>query len=213
MAYQHIIWDWNGTLIDDTWLCLEIINNVMARRNMAQVDIETYRAEFGFPVIDYYRKLGFDLERDTFEVVSHEFIGEYNRRRMECRLHPGAKLVVDTIRARGIDQVILSAHPQDTLEEIVALQGLGGYFSQLIGLDNVYAAGKAENGRAHMASLSHAPHEVLLIGDTEHDFEVARDIGADCVLLEGGHQDRARLEACGVPVLATHEELYRVIGA
>ncbi|MEM9226864.1 MAG: HAD family hydrolase, partial [Verrucomicrobiota bacterium] len=86
MAYKHIIWDWNGTLIDDTWLCVEVINQIMALRKMPPVNIDSYRAEFGFPVIEYYHKLGFDLEHDPFEEISVEFISEYNRRRMECHL-------------------------------------------------------------------------------------------------------------------------------
>jgi len=211
VAYRHIIWDWNGTLLDDTWLCLEILNHISARRKMRAISLESYRAEFGFPVVDYYRKLGFDLVRDPFERISLEFVDEYNARRLECALFAEAQPVVNAIHELGIDQVILSAHPQDTLHEIVEIFGLRSYFSKLIGLDNIYAAGKTDNGKAHMASLSHAPHEVLLIGDTVHDFEVAREIGSDCVLLDIGHQDRRRLEACGVPVLGSHRELQAVL--
>ncbi len=207
MAYRHIIWDWNGTLLDDAWLCLEILNNITGRRQMPAVSLDAYRAEFGFPVVDYYRKLGFDLVQDSFDVISREFMDEYNTRRMECHLFSEAQPTVAAVHGLEIDQVILSAHPQKTLGEIVELFGLSRFFSRMIGLDNIYAAGKVDNGKAHMASLSHAPHEVLLIGDTVHDFEVAREIGSDCVLLEGGHQDRARLEACGVPVLRSHREL------
>lgn len=210
--YRHLIWDWNGTLLDDAWLCLEVMNALMAQRQMAPVTADFYQREFGFPVVDYYRKLGFDLERDPFDTVSHEFIGAYNRRRLECRLFPEARSTIEAVQALGVEQVILSAHEHRTLTELVGLLGLSEYFSKLIGLDNIYAAGKAANGRAHMESLPHAPHEVLLIGDTVHDYEVACEIGADCVLLEGGHQSRARLEACGVPVLGSHAELLERLG-
>ncbi|MBC2595505.1 HAD family hydrolase [Ruficoccus amylovorans] len=211
MAYRHLIWDWNGTLLDDAWLCLEVMNGLMTRRSMRPVTARFYQEEFGFPVVEYYRKLGFDLERDSFEAVSREFIDGYNRRRLECSLYPEVRATVEAVRAQGVGQVILSAHEHRTLVELVGLLGLDGYFSQLIGLDNIYAAGKAANGRAHMASLPHAPHEVLLVGDTTHDYEVAREIGADCVLLEGGHQSRARLEACGVPVLRSHIEVLALL--
>jgi phosphoglycolate phosphatase len=212
VAYRHVIWDWNGTLLDDAWLCLEVMNGLMDRRAMQPVTAEFYQREFGFPVIDYYRKLGFDLERDPFDRISHEFIGAYNRRRLECQLFPEVRATVEAVHTRGLGQVILSAHEQRTLAELVGLLGLSAYFSQLIGLDNIYAASKAANGRAHMASLPHAPHEVLLVGDTTHDYEVACEIGADCVLLEGGHQSRARLEACGVPVLGSHAEVLELLG-
>ncbi len=212
VAYRHLIWDWNGTLLDDAWLCLEVINGVVARRALSPVTLERYQAEFDFPVIEYYRKLGFDLERDPFEAISREFVDAYNRRRLECRLYPEVRTTVAAVQARGIEQVILSAHEHHSLVELVGLLGLGQYFSKLIGLDNIFAASKTANGRAHMASLAHEPHEVLLIGDTTHDYAVAREIGADCVLLEGGHQSRARLEACGVPVLRSHREVLALLG-
>lgn len=207
-----MIWDWNGTLLDDAWLCLEVLNALVVRRALTPVTAESYQAQFGFPVIDYYRKLGFDLERDPFDRISREFMDAYNRRRLECRLFPRARETVEAVRGRGLPQVILSAHPQELLDELVVLFGLSGCFLQHIGLDNIYAASKTANGRAHMASLPHAPHEVLLVGDTTHDYEVACEIGADCVLLVGGHQSRARLEACGVPVLGSHAEVLELLG-
>jgi phosphoglycolate phosphatase len=212
VAYRHLIWDWNGTLLDDAWLCLEVLNAVVVSRALTPVTAESYQAQFGFPVIDYYRKLGFDLERDPFDQISREFMDAYNRRRLECRLFPLAQETVEAVRDRGLSQVILSAHPQELLDELVVLFGLAGCFLKHIGLDNIYAASKAANGRAHMASLPLAPHEVLLVGDTTHDYEVACEIGADCVLLEGGHQSRARLEACGVPVLGSHAEVLELLG-
>jgi len=47
-----------------------------------------------------------------------------------------------------------------------------------------------------------------LIGDTVHDYEVAREIGAKCLLIAGGHQSIEKLTACGVPVLNNIKEIY-----
>ena len=40
--YRHIIWDWNGTLLDDAWLCVEILNEILRRRNEQPVTHERY---------------------------------------------------------------------------------------------------------------------------------------------------------------------------
>ena len=61
MRYKHIIWDWNGTLLDDTWLCVEGINQALIKRNLTPISEDRYREVFTFPVRDYYKKLGFDL--------------------------------------------------------------------------------------------------------------------------------------------------------
>lgn len=198
--YRHVIWDWNGTLMDDAWLCVQIMNAMLEKRAMRQVDIDTYRQHFGFPVKAYYEWLGFNNAADTFEAISHEYIEAYDARRLECTLHEEARDLLHAFEANGTEQVIVSAYRQQTLEQIVAHYGIAPYFKKLIGLDNIFAAGKVANARAHRDRLPYADAELLLIGDTLHDFEVARAIGADCILLSHGHHNRQRLEATGTPV-------------
>lgn len=200
LPYRHVIWDWNGTLMDDAWLCVQIMNAMLERRSMRTVDLDTYRRHFGFPVKAYYDWLGFDPSADTFEAISHEYIDAYEARRLECSLHRDATALLDRFQTLGVSQVIVSAYRQNTLEEIVSHYRLEGYFEKLIGLDNIFAAGKVENAKAHRSTLPHADGELLLIGDTLHDFEVAQAIGADCILLCHGHHNRERLETTGATV-------------
>ena len=93
--YKHIIWDWNGTLLDDTWLCVEVLNGLLAKRNREPISKTTYRQNFGFPVIDFYNYLGFDTEIDSFEKISREFIDNYEARWLEeCALHAETKEIL-----------------------------------------------------------------------------------------------------------------------
>ena len=84
--YKHIIWDWNGTLLDDAKLCVDIMNVVLSRRNMPVISLRQYQELFDFPVVDYYVKLGFDFEKESFEIVGTEFIDYYEERRHEANL-------------------------------------------------------------------------------------------------------------------------------
>ena len=68
MKYKHIIWDWNGTLLNDTWLCVEGINKSLEKRSLQTITEEIYRKVFSFPVEDYYKRLGFDFKKEPFEV-------------------------------------------------------------------------------------------------------------------------------------------------
>ena len=88
--YKHILWDWNGTLLDDSWLCVEVLNGLLAERGESPISLETYRTHFNFPVIHFYRFLGFETDPASFEAVSHKFIAGYESRWLEeCHLHPG----------------------------------------------------------------------------------------------------------------------------
>jgi phosphoglycolate phosphatase len=198
---RHVVWDWNGTLFDDTLLCMEIINGLLGTRGGRTVGLAQYREVFGFPVKDYYIRLGFDFRKESWERVSREFIDAYEARRHECRLREGAREALAACAAAGVGQSILSAYRRHTLEEIVEHFGLGRFFEHLAGLDNHYADGKLETGRALVSRLRTPTEEVLFVGDTEHDWEVAAALGMRCVLLAGGHHSERRLKACGVPVV------------
>ena len=201
MNFKLIIWDWNGTLWDDTWLCVEINNHMLARRGLPPITIETYRAKLCFPVTGYYCQLGFNYETDPYPRLAEEFIEEYTRRRFECALHPGARATVEFFQGLETPQAVLSAYEQKALLEATDYFELTGFFSDIVGLNDIYAHGKVENGKQYIAGLDIDPSEVLFIGDTIHDFEVAEAMGVQCVLVANGHNSRERLEACGVPVL------------
>jgi len=210
--YRHIIWDWNGTLFDDAWLCVECINTVLDRRGMPPVTIERYQRTFDFPVIDYYRRIGFDFSLESWDAVATEYIDEYNSRRFECRLQDDAVRVLETLAARGCTQSLLSAYKQVTLEEIVDFFGLRGFFTRIVGLDDHYAVSKIENGQRLIDELGVRTSDVLFVGDTVHDSEVARAIGTDCVLIPSGHHPRERLESCGVKVLSSLGDVVNLLG-
>ncbi|WP_372808922.1 HAD family hydrolase [Pontiella sp.] len=199
-TFKHIIWDWNGTLWNDTSLCTEINNHMLERRNLPRIDVALYRDKLCFPVDQYYCQLGFDYATDPYPVLAEEFIAEYTARRYECPLHEGARELIAELRAKAIPQAVLSAYEQGALLHSVDYFKLTPFFDDVIGLNDIYAAGKVENGLKYMDGLVLDPAEVLFIGDTLHDFEVAEAMGVHCALVACGHNSRPRLEACGAPV-------------
>ena len=44
--YKHIVWDWNGTLLDDAWLCVEVLNQMLSQRGQTAITLEFYRQHF-----------------------------------------------------------------------------------------------------------------------------------------------------------------------
>lgn len=204
---RHVIWDWNGTLLDDAWLCVEVMNALLSEHGLPLVDEARYQALFSFPVVDYYRKLGFDFERTPFEQVGTAFIHGYQARQHECELQDGAHHVFDALKAKGISMSVLSASQQSRLEAQSRHLGVTEKFVKLVGLDHHYADGKLELGRQWLAELAHAPDEVLLIGDTDHDLHVAQTLGMQCIVVPSGHQSAQRLEQAGARLVASLREI------
>jgi phosphoglycolate phosphatase len=186
---------------------VEINNHMLERRGLPLIDIGVYQAKLCFPVDQYYCQLGFDYSTDPYNVLAEEFIAEYTERRYECPLHDGARELIAELKEQGIPQAVLSAYQHDTLLQAVDYFELTAFFDDIIGLNDIYAAGKVENGKKYMADLRISPNEVLFIGDTVHDFEVSQAMGVHCALVANGHNSRPRLEACGVPVFDSLHEV------
>lgn len=211
-AIRHIVWDWNGTLLDDTALCIDVMNGLLAERGMPLLDKTRYQVLFDFPVIEYYKRLGFDFSRDPFDIIGAEFIRRYEMRRTEARLQPHAIKTLSALRAAGFTQSVLSAYKHDTLESLLNHFTVRAFFNDVLGSDNVYAHGKIDQGRAWMRAQSIDPQSALLIGDTRHDYEVAQAMGCHCLLVADGYHPRAKLEPLGAPVVNTLREVNAWLG-
>ena len=199
--YHAVVWDWNGTLLDDAELCVQSMNRVLKKYALPPLDAARYRALFRFPVVEYYRALGFDFERDPFERVGLEFMDHYEERRTQCDLRAGARERLSSVRSAGIPQYVLSAYQERRLRSLLEHHGLSAFFDGIAGGGDDYAHGKIDRARAWRSAWKGSDGgRVLLIGDTDHDAEVAQAMGADCWLIAGGHQSPERLRAAGVPL-------------
>lgn len=203
-----VIWDWNGTLLDDLQWSFETINAVLISRDLPPIpDLDTYRAVFCFPIREYYLRIGFDFNKEPFEVLSEEFFIRYFAPGRRYGLNPEARPVLSALRDAGIRQILLSASQRERLREQVEEQGIAPFFSAVLGPGDVYSDNKLEAGRRYLAAQGIDPAEAVLVGDTTYDAEVAQKLGAQCVLVATGFHGEGQLRATGRPVLQGLGEL------
>ena len=217
MKPELLIWDWNGTILDDAGVCRQIADIMLGERGIPTLpDMDAYRAVFGFPIKSYYEKMGyrFGPGDEPYESVADEFVLWYDKLYRTAALRPGIVDFLDRRKGEGYRQVLLSATRCDQLvEQVAAFGDVGDRFEQKLGLTDHYAFSKAALAKAFIESEGIPRARALFIGDTDHDFEVSSAIGCPCVLLEGGHQSRARLVKMGVPVLRDLNELEAYLGS
>ena len=207
MKYKHIVWDWNGTVIDDIALSVEIFNEMCATCDLGKLSIAEYQRKFKIPVIDFYLEHGFDFNKFDFGKISNYYVAEYNKRRFSCSLHDGVEDIMKWARQEGISQSILSAYEQNYLCECVQHYGLDKYMENVFGLDNILAGSKAGLAKSLAERIGANSGEILIIGDTAHDKAAGDAMGADCVFVAKGHNSHERLSKLGVPVFASHRDL------
>jgi phosphoglycolate phosphatase len=198
--WNAVIWDFNGTLVDDVDLALRSINAMLVRRGLPPATRDTYRGAFGFPLAAYYAKLGIDLSRETMQGLTDEFHAVYLPGLPACGLQGGVREILDLAGRSGTRQFILSALEERLLRDALVHLGIADCFEGVYGLDHRLADSKLARGRELFTQHSLRAAETLFIGDMDHDAEVARALGAEVALVAQGHQVRESLEACGCPV-------------
>jgi phosphoglycolate phosphatase len=207
--YRHVIWDWNGTLIDDAWVCAEIVNTLLEKRNMSLIDLDIYKQIYELPVINFFKRIGFDCSGNEFKELTEEFLAIYETRQFECSLQEGATEALDFFAREGIEQSILSAYQHHRLEKAIKYFGVVDYFRNIIGRKDSLAKGKEELALELRGNLDCNNNSLLFIGDTTHDLEVANTIGADCILVSGGHYSEKRLNTSEAVIINSLAELLK----
>lgn len=191
---DHVIWDWNGTLLHDVHHAVDTINFLLEPRGLPLMSIERYREVFSFPIRRYYETLGFDLQAESFVDLCDQFMARFMEKVTECPLAPGSRELLAQIKASGRKQSVLSATEQVNLRGMMSQFGLSHYFDFVFGIADKLAASKVQRGHDLMRESGVPPHRTLLIGDTDHDLEVGHALGVSVLLVSHGHQSAERLK-------------------
>ena len=193
-----ILWDFNGTILDDVDICLKAEQDILDRLDMGKVvSREEYLELFEFPVIRYYEKLGFDFSVLDFDEISRWFIEYYNSYRDEYRLNDKVLECIRSSVAQGNKNIIISASEQNLLREQCRMLDIDHYFDEICGIDNINAGSKVDMARNWLEESGYDADDMLFIGDSVHDYEVASELGVRCMLVACGHQSKRKLmEVC-----------------
>lgn len=208
MDFTHVFWDWNGTLLNDISACVASMNQLLTKRGMAVIDEKYYKSVFGFPVKEYYKILGFDLSQDSFEMLSNEFIAEYTTRSQSSSLQQHAFEILNFFEEKKIEQVVISAMEKEMLLRQIESQGIKKYFTEIIGLSDIYANSKLHLAEKYVSEKKLNPLKILFIGDTLHDAEVANNLGCNLLLVSNGHHSKERLTRQNHSVISSLEEYF-----
>jgi phosphoglycolate phosphatase-like HAD superfamily hydrolase len=210
---RHVVWDWNGTILDDNHAVLAAVNAVCTAYRREMITMDEWRLIFRRPLLDCYADL---LKRPLTEVefarIDQVYHDAYRPLIPTCGLTAGVPAELHRWRDAGGGQSLLSMWFHDELVPLVTEFGLHGLFSRIDGLrtDIGGAGSKAQHLIDHIATQNLDPHDVLVIGDVRDDAVAAEQAGARCVLVTTGIESRAMLRASGAPVVDTIAEALRV---
>jgi phosphoglycolate phosphatase len=211
LKYSYVLWDWNGTLLDDLHGVFSALTSTLSEYGLPTFTLDQYRATVHHPMHSWLAEEGVlkHDQVDLFSRLSDRFHEYYLEERPKYRLHRGAQDLVQRIHAAGIPQAILSAHPQAMLESGVESFGLAPYFAGIFGAQDNGGHGKHDVAQRLIRELNIDCRTALLIGDMDHDFEVAQTVGLTCYLVGNGLQAPTKLKPLGVPVFSSLDDIAR----
>jgi phosphoglycolate phosphatase len=205
-----IIWDWNGTIVEDVAHAVSVLNCMLAKRDLRPVDIDEHRKAFGEPFIDYYRSLGFDFGVDSFESLCEEFAACYHERFSCCELRQGVRRALARFDELRMVQYLITSSEEQKIKGYASHHGLSHFFAAIRGAVDRLAGGKLEMAQELLKNA--AGGEAVFIGDLVQDYDIATSLGARCILVAGGHQSRERLASCkGALIVSSLEEVADII--
>ncbi|MEY9213150.1 phosphoglycolate phosphatase-like HAD superfamily hydrolase [Thermobifida halotolerans] len=210
---RHIVWDWNGTLLDDNHANLAAANHVCELFGRPALELEEWRRIFRRPLVPFYEELlGRPFADGEWERLNTAYNSHYQQFLPSCDLADGARDTLRGWRERGGSQSLLSMAAHEHLVPLVTEHGLVPHFTRVDGRHyDADVDSKAEHLVHHLAAQDVDPATVVLIGDIDDDAHAARAVGANAILVATGLMSRERLETTGYPVADSLTEAVRML--
>jgi phosphoglycolate phosphatase-like HAD superfamily hydrolase len=197
----HLVWDWNGTLLDDLTLVVAATNTSLARVGGPAITADEHRRDFRRPISAYYEHvLGRALQPGEFDLLDDAFHDAYRHGL------PGCALTHDALVAMAVwsgTQSLLSMYHHVDLVPAVTSRGLFDRMARVDGLRGPAGGPKAPHLAEHLSALGLDGRECVLIGDSVDDATAAVELGARVVLYDGGFTHGDQLRTTGHPVAAS----------
>lgn len=204
-----IVWDFNGTVLNDRAASTEAVNQMMARRSLGSITEEWYAANLIMPLEAFYESVGFNMEQERIEKLSEEFQQECAK--VDRPIFPEVLDALEALQKRGYRQLLFSSLHQSILEKQAQERGISQYFEKIMGRMDRSLGSKEEAAKAYLEEKGIAPESVLFVGDLTTDWEMAEYVGSPCVLIPKGHQDERRLSSTSAFILKDASNLLKFL--
>lgn len=193
--YDVVVWDWNGTLLDDLKQTHKVIAQILVEEGLSAISVDEYKRHFGFPVANYYAALGLPSQGPEFDRVAQKYISGFMSQHSEMALFEDSLELLQTAQHLQVKQYVLSAANIDHLEQQLRQFNIRHYFNDISGASDIYAKGKIEQAQRMKIYFDKQGYQKgVYVGDTDHDYEVSQVLGFDFCFSAQGHQPLEKLK-------------------
>lgn len=210
MKYKYVLWDWNGTLLDDLKPSIDAVNDMLEIYGKQPITLEQYYSYVDTPIYKFYEHI-FDLKVVTMDVIKPLYGELYIKHENDAILAEGAEKLLKKCKENGAKQYILSAAHIDDVMKYATQFGIVSLFEKIEAAGDYEAGSKIDRAKLLISNEKIDTKTCVMIGDTLHDYDTAKALGVDCVLYSKGHTDKEKLSSVGVPVCSSFEQIEKMI--
>ena len=192
MAYKHIVFDVDGTLVDTEDTTIGSLQDTMLALTGKKPEREELRFALGITGEDVLRRLGIPDVKGGMAV----WLEQLTRYQGRNRLYPGIPELLETLRRQGYHLGVATSRTRLLYDAEIPGLGIAGYMGQVIcAEDSVTHKPEAGPLETYTQRTGAAPEEVLYIGDSVYDMLCARNAGTGFLLAGWGALPELREQA------------------
>ncbi|MGB4467095.1 MAG: HAD-IA family hydrolase [Azovibrio sp.] len=206
--FDLIVFDWDGTLMDSAAAIVYAIQAASRDLGLPEPDDRQARQVIGLGLVDALQRAVPDLPEHEYPRMAERYRHHYLSRDHELTLFEGIEALMAVLAQRGFRLAVATGKSRPGLDRALAHSGLGGYFQALRCADQCHSKPHPQMLEELMEELGAGPERTLMIGDTTHDLQMARNAGTAGLGVGYGAHLREELQALApLACLDTVEEL------
>lgn len=196
MTYKLAIFDFDGTLVDSAPGIVQCMKELIAELGYPGELLEQWSQMVGIPLLHQMEKLFPEKDSAFHEELATLYRRKYDGRVIDiCPPFPGLQDMLEQLRARDMFVTIATSKRRHLVEEVLVHHDLTKYFNLIVGAQDV-SNHKPHPESVHITlnSLKVDPSEVVVIGDSTYDLDMARNAGVDAIGVTTGVHTSERLK-------------------
>lgn len=195
LRYPLIVFDWDGTLFDSATVIADCIIDAARDMRLQVPDRATASHVIGLGLNDSLRHALPDLAPEQYP----DFLGRYRsyflEREDSLTLFSGVVELLEELKARGHHLAVATGKPRRGLDRSLQSSRLAGVFAATRCGDECHSKPHPAMLLELMTETRLAATELLMIGDTSHDLQMAKNAGVDALAVTYGAHPEAALRS------------------